>query len=29
MFGNKKANATEAVELIKKICDVRLSFNIQ
>lgn len=27
MFGNKKANSSEASELIKRICDVRLVFN--
>lgn len=26
MFGNKKANATEANELIKRICDVKIGF---
>ena len=26
-FGNKKANTTEAAELVKRICDVRLIFK--
>lgn len=26
-FGNKKANTTEAAELVKRICDVRLNFK--
>jgi hypothetical protein len=27
MFGNKKANATEASELVKRILEVRVSFS--
>ncbi len=27
MFGNKKANATEASELVKRICDTRINLT--